>query len=279
MKIKLRKIKMHKLKSKTMSILIAAIMILAIGASTNLTSLTSAHTPPQSLPLIAFINVSPDPCGLGQAITIDFWLNSPPATANGPYGDRYTGFMINVVPPSGANVTLGPFTSDDTGGTNTRFTPTQTGTYSFQMTFPGEVLTGSTGNSLILGSTNPYVNDTILPAMSHVATVTVQQTPVPTIPNSPLPTNYWQTPVNTMNVVNWYSITVVWLGTGRNANPIGAEMYNFSSNYNPYTTAPLTAHIMWTKPEAFGGAILEDPSQVSTTYGDYYSVSQYATQI
>jgi len=266
-------------KNKTAAITIAILFIFSMGASTTLIPTTSAHTPSMKLQLIAFMNSAPNPCGLGQTITLDFWLNTPPATANGPYGDRYGGMIVTVIPPTGANITLGPFTSDDTGGTTTRFTPTELGTYGFTMHFPGEVLTGSTDNpvnnpALNTGLTNPYVNDTILPATSAVETVVVQQAAVPLVQNAPLPTTYWETPVNSQNVVNWYNITGAWLGLGRNANPIGAEQYNFSSNYNPYTTAPLTAHLMWTKVEAFGG-VLGGPFSGSTSYGDYYSIAQY----
>ena len=58
-------------------------------------------------------------------------------TAGGPYGDRFGPFTINVVKPDGTNKTIGPFISDDTGGTSTRYTPTELGTYQFQMFFPG----------------------------------------------------------------------------------------------------------------------------------------------
>ncbi len=51
-------------------------------------------------------------------------------------------------------------------------------------------------------------------------------------------------------------------------------MYDASGNYNPYTSAPNSAHILWTKPVAFGGTI-------GGSYGggseqsNYYSTSQY----
>ena len=50
--------------------------------------------------------------------------------------------------------------------------------------------------------------------------------------------------------------------------------YNATSNYNPYTLAPTTSHILWTKPEAFGG-VLGGSYGGTTTYGNYYSTSQY----
>ena len=49
--------------------------------------------------------------------------------------------------------------------------------------------------------------------------------------------------------------------------------YNFSSNYNPYTTAPLTAHVMWTIPAAFGGVLGGDAGGTGTS--NYYATAQY----
>ena len=51
-------------------------------------------------------------------------------------------------------------------------------------------------------------------------------------------------------------------------------MYNDSGNYNPYTTAPTTAHILWTKPEAFGGIVGGEFGGTADT-SNYYSTSQY----
>jgi hypothetical protein len=269
--------KMKLSKNKSAAILVAIVLVLSMSISVAIIPNASAHNPPQNLQLFAFIVANPNPAGVGQTITLGFWLNSPPPTANGPFGDRYGPMTVHVGLPDGTNITLGPYVSDDTGGTSTTYTPTETGTYTFQMTFPGETLTGSTENTANgpgTAATNVYVNDTILPATSNVATLTVQSTPLPIITSPPLPTNYWQTPVTAINVETWYTLNGAWLGMGRNANPIGAEMYNFSSNYNPYTSGPTTSHIMWTKPEAFGGT-LGGPFPGSTTYGEYYGVSQY----
>jgi hypothetical protein len=49
--------------------------------------------------------------------------------------------------------------------------------------------------------------------------------------------------------------------------------YNATSNYNPYTIAPASGHILWTQPEAFGGLIGGEFGQSGIT--NYYSASQY----
>lgn len=270
------------LRGKTIAILIVAILAISSGASILLVPSASAHTPPYKIQLFAFINVAPNPAGVGQPVTLGFWLNEPPMTADGPYGDRFGPFTIHVTAPDGTNSTLGPFISDDTGGTSTHFTPTEIGTYTFQMTYPGQTLTGSSNNPFGSGAApgtaaeNPnYVNDTILPATSNVATLTVQQTPIPAVTVAPLPTTYWQTPISALNVNNWYAIGGPYLGLymGYGAGK-GASNYNTTTNFNPYSTAPTTSHILWTRPEAFGGTIGGDAGG-TTTYGNYYSTSQY----
>jgi outer membrane protein assembly factor BamB len=275
-KTKGRKNKMKIAKNKTAAIAIAIFLMLSMAASTMLVPTTNAHTPAWQIQMFAFCNVGPNPAGIGQTVTVNFWLNEPPPTAGGPYGDRYR-FTVNVIKPDGTNDTLGPFNSDDTGGTSTQYVPTQVGTYTFQAFFPGETLTGKTNNPT--GTSFYYLtqfaNDTLLPAVSPPATLTVQQEPIPWVPVAPLPTQYWQTPINAMNVLNWYAIGGPYLdlymgyGAGR-----GGGHYNSSTNFNPYSTAPLTSHIMWTRPVAPGGAIGGDAGG-TTTYGNYYSTSQY----
>jgi hypothetical protein len=268
---------MESLKSKSIAILFIAILAISTGAM--LLQSATAHTPSTQIQLFAFVNVAPNPAGLGQAVTVGFWLNEPPMTANGPYGDRFGPFTVNVIKPDGTNDTLGPYYSDATGGSSTHYTPTQLGEYQFQVLVGGMTLTGTTNNPTNAGTqgiSNPnYVNDTILPAISSVATLTVQQDAVPAIPTTPLPTEYWQTPINAMNVNQWYAIGGPYLGlySGYSAGK-GAGNYNTTTNFNPYSLAPLSSHIMWTRPIAPGGVIGGDAGG-STTYSNYYSTSQY----
>ncbi|MGA3061194.1 MAG: hypothetical protein ABSD92_12625 [Candidatus Bathyarchaeia archaeon] len=259
---------MKNLKGKTLTIMIAAILMLSIGTSTAIFPNASAHSPKWNIPTIAFINVGTNPDGVGQAVNIGFWMNEPPPTAGGPVGDRWVGMTVAVTKPDGTNETLGPFISDDTGGTHTQYTPMETGTYTFQMSFPGQTLAGANGAA----QSNAFIGDYYEPAVSNIATMTVQTQPVGGVAVAPLPTSYWQTPINAMNVNNWYVIGGAWLGLGSSTGHTG--MYNSSCNYNPYTTAPMSSHILWTKPEAFGG-VLGGQYGGTTTYGNYYSTAQY----
>ena len=265
---------MTNFRNKTMAILIALILTISMSTSVILISTTSAHTPPWEIQLFAFCNVGPNPAQIGQSVTVGFWLNEPPMTAATIYGDRFGPFTVHVVKPDGTNETLGPFTSDASGGSSTQYIPDQIGEYDFQMTYPGQTLDG--GQYGLTGISNPnFINDTILPAISNIAILTVQEEPVPVLPENPLPTNYWETPINALNVNRWYEIGGPYLGLyiGYSAGK-GASNYNTTTNFNPYSEAPLSSHILWTRPAAFGGAIGGDAGG-TTTFGNYYSTSQY----
>ena len=78
---------------------------------------------------------------------------------------------------------------------------------------------------------------------SSIITFTVVNEPFSTIPENPLPTDYWQNPVQAFNHW-WTQFSGNWWGLGdvEFANTGG---YNFAGCFNPYTKAPLAAHIVW----------------------------------
>jgi outer membrane protein assembly factor BamB len=203
----------------------------------------------------AYLSVSPNPAGTGQTLQIIMWLNMPPPTAAGPYGDRWQGFEVAVTKPDGTVQTLGPFTSDATGSTYTTLKPDKLGTWTFKMTFPGQRITGYDLYGFPL---DEYYE----PSTSLVASVTVQEEPIPETPGAALPTNYWERPIYAENR-EWSAVAGNWLATGL----LGG--YNASASFNPYTKAPNTAHIVWTKELAFGGVIGGEDST------SYYQGSSY----
>lgn len=73
---------------------------------------------------------------------------------------------VVVTHPDGTAETLGPFISDDTGGSHTTYTPNVIGNYTFHMIFKGETLLGlNTANGL--PSTNVAVGDYFQPSQSN----------------------------------------------------------------------------------------------------------------
>jgi hypothetical protein len=220
---------MLKLSSKIVAIVISLLMICSIGgASTSL--IQNAHAQVTNVPQVGYINAQPNPCGVGQAVSIDFWLGVPLLDSGHPVG-----FMIYIGLPDGTNTTLGPFIGDETGGSHTTYTPEATGTYTFYMKYPGQQLTTP-------GYTQYYEE----PATSPTETLTVSSTPATEYPFTPLPTTYWQTPVDAQNVQNWYAISGPWLGLAAQSFAT-TGLYNASNDYNAYTLAPTTGHILWTK--------------------------------
>ncbi len=244
------------------------IAILAISAVPMLSVPTAeAHDPPWSLPTYAFINVAPAPIGVGQTVNVNFWLNVPPPTASGAYGDRWENLTVVVTAPDGHEDTLGPFTSDDTGGAFTTYTPDQVGDYTFQMFFLGETLRGEN-----LQRPNDYVGDYYEPSQSNVFHLVVQEEPIGYAPVIPLPTEYWTRPIYGQNNDLWYAIGGNWLGLGVSTFA-NTGQYNQAGDYAPYTTAPNSPHIMWTKPIAFGGTMGGEFG--NDQQSNYWSTSQY----
>jgi hypothetical protein len=269
----LDKIKPIKFSGNASKSLFSVALILTLTACTILTSLPAAeaHTPPWSIPMYAYLSVAPNPVGIGQAAFVNFWLDKPPPTAAGAYGDRYENLKITVNKPDGTTQVLGPYRSDAVGGAFTMFTPDQLGTYTFQFSFPGQTLAGKNPNPITGNAANDTVGDYMQPATSAVVTLIVQQQQVVSSPENPLPTGYWTRPIQSTNT-EWQKISGNWLGLAASTFAL-TGMYNASGNFNPYTTAPNTAHIVWTKPVAFGGMIGGEFG--GSRQSNYYSASQY----
>ena len=256
---------MRQTKQKALALLFVTIF----AASTILVLIptTSAHDPAWSLPTYSFINIAPAPIGVGQTVNVNFWLQVPPPTASGSYGDRWQNMYVIVTRPDGTEEKLGPFSSDDTGGSHTIYTPSVVGNYTFQMSFPGETLQGTN-----LMFPNDYVGDYYEPSVSNVFHLTVQDEPIGYAPLIPLPTEYWTRPIYGQNNDLWYAIGGSWLGLGVSTFA-NTGQYDQAGDYAPYTTAPNSAHIMWTKPVAFGGTMGGEFG--NDQQSNYWSTSQY----
>jgi hypothetical protein len=234
-------------KSRTTATAMALFLALTIAATAVALPTANAHTPAWNIPTFAYINISPNPVGVDQTATIIFWLNQPPPTAGGVGGDRWRNLKLDVTKPDGNKENVGTFTSDDVGSCYTQYTPDQVGTYKFDLSFPGQVLslygpTGIIASPDALTRGGDYVNDTYLPS-NATATLTVQQEPIPGAPTYPLPTDYWTRPIEGQNT-NWYTVASNWLGSPQ-------IVYRFQQD----GAAPNSPHIMWTQPYEFGGVV------------------------
>jgi hypothetical protein len=255
-------------KNKLAIAMITIFLILSMAATTLPLPLVDAHTPPWTIPTLSYISVSPNPIGVGQQALVVFWINEIVPTSVGQYGDRYQNMMVIVTKPDGSNETFGPFASDPTGSSYMSFVPDKVGTYTFVMTWPGMKLVGANpppgGFPLSTAPDQQYtyfINDTMLGSTSLPAYLNVQQEPVQSYQETPLPTDYWTVPVNSINR-QWYPLIGNWLSGA-------AQNVNATTNFG-YGAAPESAHILWSKPYWVGGIM-------DARYGDsnYYGGISY----
>ncbi len=245
------------LKNRIIATLISVFAVLTITFTLIAIPLVNAHDPPWTISTYAYVVVSPNPVGVGQTAYVNFWIDKVPPTAIGYWGMVWHNMEVTVTTPSGNTESLGTFDSDATGGAWTQYVPDAVGEYTFDFSFPGQ--TAQLENPypynlpLITALTYSYINDTFT-GSSASTTLIVQEEPIEsTVTINPLPTEYWTRPVSSMNR-EWSPITGNWLGLGSIIFG-NTGQYDNNGNFNPYTEAPGSAHVLWTKPEAFGGQI------------------------
>jgi hypothetical protein len=236
-----------KIDKKSISIfamLLLASMVFTIIAFPNV----NASTPPKTWPTVAYLSVSPNPIGVGQSAIFIMFIDKAPPTATGSYGDRFTGYTLNITEPDGTVVHLGPFNADAISSTYTRYSPETIGNYTAVFDFPAQVIKGANPPPASAGGYQSYnhpdqINDTYAESVSNTVTLVVTDTTVANWPEAPLPTDYWTRPINAWNR-GWAVIAGDWLGGAANPGPY---------NYGQYLSGPESAHVLWTKPMWEGG--------------------------
>jgi outer membrane protein assembly factor BamB len=255
------------MKSKLFSFLILFLLVFAAIAVIPV----NAHTPPWTVSTYSYIVVEPSPIGVGQTAYVTYWIDKVPPTASGSWGYRWHGMTITVTKPDGTTENLGPFNSDAVGGAWASYVPQMVGTYTFVGHFPSQVVVNENPYpfplSVDIGVA--FVNDTYAASDSTPVTLTVtNQQLTSNYPDNPLPKDYWSRPISSMNR-NWYTLGGNWLGLASTNFGITGKYDANNGNFNPYTTAPESAHVLWTKSLAFGG-------QIGGEFGDSQT-SVYAT--
>ena len=242
---------MQKLKNKTMAILIAILLTISMTASIVV---VSGHNPPWTIISYAYLTAAPDPVGVGQSVAVYMWIDTavPGASAiPGSANDiRRANYKLSITSPDGEVTTQSWAVVQDTTGIQAySFTPTQIGNYTLTFNYPEQTYTWG---SSTLGANTAYTGD-IYTAAARTLTLTVQQDPVPSaVVNPSMPTEYWAYPIEGQNY-NWYTIASNWLSAPyiSGANP----SYGIPGGYQPFGSAPNSAHIMWTKPIQYGGVV------------------------
>ena len=225
-------------KTKIITILFVALLMISL---LSITLIVNAQN--YQVKTFMLISVSPNPVGVGQTAYVNAFLSKPPVSGGmGGDGSTFEGLTVEVTRPDGTKQTLGPYKTDETGGCWDSFIPTSVGTYTFQAFYPG----GQT----LYGFGVPY---DYLGCESEILELTVQEDPIPEYSSPPLPDEYWSRPIYSTNY-GWAQLGGSWFGLSIPAFASTGE-YDATGNFNPYSPAPNTGHILWTKPTAFGGQV------------------------
>ena len=244
----------NKLKNKTASLI--AILLL-LNFAIPLVALPAAQAQTTSVKTYPFINATPNPIGVGQETLLHIGISKATILAS----QGWTGLTVTVWRPDNSTETLGPFTTDSTGGTGTVYVPSQVGTYYLQTNFPAQSFnfTGSDGRGGVISN---LVN--LQAGTSDKIPLISQSEPLPLYPGVPLPTEYWTRPIDAQ-AYDWNIISGSWFDGNRRLPA-----------YVPYNKGPETAHVLWTKAETSGGLVggaLDNSLGLSTIFyeiGDAY---------
>ena len=242
-------------KNKTKAIAIAMFLILAMVTSMILVQTANAHDPPWEIPTYAFINVAPNPVGVGQTVSVLSWLDKVIYGANEGNEIRFHNYKLTITDPDGDTETVTwDVIHDTTSSQYYAYVPSKVGEYTFEFEFPGQEYTWDEPTAGFGPPVpNMYTNDTYL-ASSAMTTLTVQEEQIPGITGYPLPEEYWTRPIYGENT-DWWTISSNWLGTGSPE----FKSINFGVDVAiPGAVGSRTSHIMWSRPLQSGGVVGDD---------------------
>jgi outer membrane protein assembly factor BamB len=178
------------------------------------------------------------------------------------YGLHYEGVIATFTKPDGSKDTFMPLSgsykaintwpgqTEETGGLWFPYYPSQVGDWTVQFSYPGQSWTFDNWTVAFLPSTSQLVSFTVQTEAVRIG-----------LPPVDLPTGYWEMPISPNNR-EWYTLGGPWLGN------------THRGNFNPYTTAPATAHILWKQEgKSAVGIAGGDMGTFSYTGGTPFSVS------
>ncbi len=231
-------IKLEVLKGNKAKAFLAVALVFMMSASVLFAVMPASAADTLNWKTYAYIIVSPDPVGVGQTLIVQFRVDK--TVTNGTIlGPFFEGFTVKITKPDGSVETKGPYRADSTGGSWFTYTPSTAGQYSFQTIFPGQTFTHLT-------PTRYYE-----PSQSKVQVVTVQQNPVEPYPDTALPSGYWTRPIYG-EIKNAAQLADNWLMQGYDYN---GRTFAGTTSFAPYTSAPDSAHVLWTKEIMLGGVV------------------------
>jgi len=242
-------------------ILIFVFSIAMAFAPTALGQKISAYPVPRVTD--AYCDAAPSLIGVGQALTVNCWVQPPPQDpAGNPIGLSWSLFTVTFTRPDGTTDTFVPTdhsglypagVSDTLGGLWFNYFPNIVGNWSLKFTMGAQSLTGPSGTAQFAGCT------------SNTAYFTVQADPVNAgvlngWPWSPLPNSdvYWKYPISSNNR-EWSAISGDWYA----GTAVRAVTEPQIGRYQPYGSGVSTGHIVWKTQEYLGGIVGGDFGSIS----------------
>jgi hypothetical protein len=225
--------KIQMTRNKTI-IVIALLLMFAMAFS--LVALPAVNTAKAALTWYPYLTAAPNPVGVGQQVLIVFGFTMPTQTIANSYHD----WTITITDPDGNIKTATGLNTETTGSTFYTFTPDKVGNWTIKGHYPGGNVTLNDGASVSVPA-----------ADTNELRLTVQEQQIPQYSFAPLPSAYWEFPIYGENQ-NWNQIAGNWLMSGYDTT---RDFDAGAGAFNPYTTVPNSAHILWTKPQLFGGIV------------------------
>ncbi len=250
---------------KIKSLIVLLLFTIIIVPMTMQISQIAPAAAADDMPVYLKVYAEPNPVGVGQTVYISLFFTKPiPVVGVAGGASQYIGLSLNIVNPDGTNTTLGPYASDTTGGVGgIQFVPATIGDYSVQAFYKGQTISNNAGT----------LSYNILPTQSDTITFTVQTDQISNVPLTPLPTEYWSRPIYATNYL-WAQLGGNWWGLGKPSFTDTGGYDASGNNFNPYSQAPNSAHIMWVKPTAFGGQV---GNPISGDQESQYTAPQFYT--
>ncbi len=199
--------------NRKINIIVAVVLIVALAFPLSFLSANAASAKSTA----AYIGAMPNPVGVGQTVMLHVGIPDALQTAT----DGFKGLTITVVKPNNQTTTLGPYSTDSTGGTGALFAPDMVGTYYLQTNFPQQ----------------DYRSVTYKASTSQQLALVVQAEPLQYYPGNALPQEYWSRPID-QQLREWYTVSGNWL--------VPIPTLPTDNVYAPYNDdAPESPHVLW----------------------------------
>ena len=212
----------------------------------------------------AALSFRPNPVGVDQQVLINFWVAPAPAANR-----KFLDLTLTITKPDGDTEVIKKDSYPDDGTTYIEYVVDQVGEWKFQFDFPGtyfpagrylrgELITATTGGTVYTESV--YMQ----PSSTEEQTLVVQEDPVYSWIEDPLPTDYWTRPV-AYEHREWWSILGNFPWRGQTGGPMWDELYPDTNSkwmlkgrldtFVPWVEGPNSAHVAWKRYTALGGLI------------------------